>query len=139
MVSKIHETIANSRKDFLHKLTTKIVNEYDVICLEDLNVSGMMKNRHLSKAIADVGIFELNRQLEYKAQWYGKQVVKISRWEPSTKTCSSCGQVRIMKLSQRVYGCECGLVIDRDLNAALNIKRAGLVLSGAVYQIDKAA
>ncbi|WP_432741818.1 zinc ribbon domain-containing protein [Methylobacter sp. G7] len=68
-----------------------------------------------------------------------KTVVKISCWEPSTKTCSSCGQVRMMELSQRVYACECGLTIDRDLNAALNIKRAGLVLSGDVYQIDKAA
>jgi putative transposase len=139
VVARIHEKIANSRKDFLHKLTTKLVSENDVICVEDLNVSGMMKNRCLSKAVADVGIFELNRQLEYKASWYGKQVVKISRWEPSTKTCSSCGQVRIMKLSQRVYECECGLVLDRDLNAAINIKRAGLVLSGAVYQLGKVA
>lgn len=140
IVARIHEKIANSRKDFLHKLTTKIVNENDVICLEDLNVSGMLKNRKLSKAVADVGIFELNRQLEYKAAWYGKQVVKISRWEPSTKKCSSCGQIRIMKLSQRVYECECGLVLDRDLNAAINIKAAGLVVtSGAIYQLEKVA
>jgi len=104
-----------------------------------LNVSGMMKNRCLSKAVADVGIFELNRQVEYKAAWYGKSVVKISRWEPSTKKCSGCGQVRIMKLSQRVYECDCGLVLDRDENAAINIKRAGLVLSGAIYQPEKVA
>jgi len=139
VVARIHEKIANSRKDFLHKLTTKLVSENDVICVEDLNVSGMMKNRCLSKAVADVGIFELNRQLEYKASWYGKQVVKISRWEPSTKTCSSCGQVRIMKLSQRVYECECGLVLDRDLNAAINIKMAGIAMSGQSYQLDKVA
>jgi putative transposase len=139
VVAKIHEKIANSRKDFLHKLTTKLVSENDVICVEDLNVSGMMKNRKLSKAVADVGIFELNRQIEYKAQWYGKEVIKISRWFPSTKTCSSCGNVRIMKLSQRVYECECGLTMDRDLNAAINIKKAGEVLSGAIYQLDKAA
>jgi putative transposase len=139
VVARIHEKIANSRKDFLHKLTTKLVSENDVICVEDLNVSGMMKNRCLSKAVADIGIFELNRQIEYKAAWYGKQVMKISRWFPSTKTCSACGKIRIMKLSQRVYECECGLVLDRDLNAAINIKRAGLVLSGAVHQIDKAA
>ena len=139
VVARIHEKIANSRKDFLHKLTTKLVSENDVICVEDLNVSGMLKNRKLSKAVADVGIFELNRQIEYKAAWYGKQVVKISRWEPSTKTCSACGQVRIMKLSQRVYECECGLTMDRDENAAINIKRAGLVLSGAIYPLDKAA
>jgi putative transposase len=139
VVAKIHEKIANSRKDFLHKLTTKLVTENDVICVEDLNVSGMMKNRCLSKAVADVGIYEFNRQLEYKSQWYGKQVIKISRWEPSTKKCSSCGNIKVMKLSQRVYECECGLVLDRDLNAAFNIKRAGLVLSGAVYQLGKAA
>jgi putative transposase len=139
IVAKIHEKIANSRKDFLHKVTTKLVTENDALFLEDLNVSGMLKNRKLSKAVADVGIFELNRQIEYKAQWYGKQVVKISRWEPSTKQCSSCGNIRIMKLSQRTYECECGLVIDRDLNAAINIKRAGIVLSGAIYQPEKAA
>ena len=139
VVARIHEKIANSRKDFLHKLTTKLVGENDVICVEDLNVSGMMKNRKLSKAVADVGIHELNRQVEYKSQWYGKQVIKISRWEPSTKKCSNCGQIRIMKLSQRVYECECGLVMDRDLNAAINIKKAGEVLSGAIYQLDKAA
>lgn len=139
VVAKIHEKIANSRKDFLHKLTTKLVSENDVICVEDLNVSGMLKNRKLSKAVADVGIFELNRQIEYKAQWYGRQVIKISRWEPSTKKCSSCGNIRIMKLSQRTYECECGLVLDRDLNAAINIKRAGLVLSGAIYQLEKVA
>jgi putative transposase len=139
VVAKIHEMIANSRKDFLHKLTTKIVSEYDVIAVEDLNVTGMMKNRCLSKAIADVGIFELNRQLEYKAAWYGKQVVKISRWEPSTKTCSACGNVQVMKLSQRVYECECGLNMCRDLNAAHNIKRAGLALGGAMYQPERIA
>lgn len=140
VVARIHEKIANSRKDFLHKVTTKLVSENDIICVEDLNVSGMMKNLCLSKAVADVGIFELNRQIEYKAAWYGKQVVKISRWFPSTKTCSSCGQVRIMKLSQRIYECECGLVMDRDENASINIKAAGIVvLSGQSYQLDKAA
>ena len=139
VIAKIHEKIANSRKDFLHKLTTNLVSENDVICVEDLNVAGMLKNRKLSKAVADVGIFELNRQIEYKAAWYGKTVIKISRWYPSTKTCSSCGNIRIMKLSQRVYECECGLIIDRDLNAAINIKRAGEALSGAIYQPEKVA
>ncbi len=139
VVAKIHEKIANSRKDFLHKLTTKLVSENDVIAAEDLNVSGMLKNRKLSKAVADVGIFELNRQLEYKAAWYGKQVVKISRWFPSTKTCSACGTIKPMKLSERVYECGCGLSLDRDENAAINIKAAGLAVSGAIYQLDKVA
>lgn len=134
VVAKIHEKISNSRKDFLHKQTTKIVTENDIICLEDLNVSGMMQNRKLSKAVADVGIFELNRQIEYKAKWYGKEVVKISRWQPTTKTCSNCGQIHPMKLSDRVFNCDCGLSLNRDENAAINIKMAGNVIRGALHQ-----
>ncbi len=99
----------------------------------------MLKNRKLSKAVADVGIFELNRQIEYKSQWYGKKVVKISRWIPSTKTCRSCGAIKPMKLSERVYACDCGLSLDRDLSAAINIKTAGLAVSGAIYQPEKVA
>lgn len=139
VVARLHETITHSRKDFLHKLTTKLVSENDVICVEDLNVSGMLKNRKLSKAVADVGLFELNRQIEYKSQWYGKKVIKISRWIPSTKTCSSCGAMKPIKLSERVYECGCGLSLDRDLNAAINIKTAGLAVSGAIYQPEKVA
>jgi putative transposase len=128
VVAKVHEKIANSRKDFLHKLTTKIVSENDVICVEDLNVSGMMKNRCLAKAIADVGIHELNRQLKYKAYWYGKEVVTIDRWFPSTKKCSACGQLRPMSLRERTYKCNCGFTLDRDENAAINILNEGLRL-----------
>jgi putative transposase len=133
-VAKIHETIANCRKDFLHKLTTKIVHEYDYISVEDLNVSGMLKNRCLSKAISDVGIFELNRQLKYKADWYGKEITVISRWFPSTKMCSACGKIHKMKLSDRMMNCDCGLSLNRDENAAINIKQAGLVCRGASNQ-----
>lgn len=129
-VARIHEDISNCRKDFLHKLTTKLVRENDVICLEDLNVSGMMKNYKLSKAIADVGMFELKRQLEYKANWYGKEIITISRWFPSTRMCSGCGQLHDMKLDDRVMQCDCGLTIDRDENAAINIKAAGIVVRG---------
>ena len=135
VVAKIHEMITNSRKDFLHKLSTKLVTDYDVIALEDLNVSGMMKNRKLSKAVADVGIFELNRQIKYKADWYGKSVIVISRWEPTTKICSGCGQLHDMKLSDRVLNCECGLSINRDLNAAINIKTAGNVVRGELNRL----
>jgi putative transposase len=131
VVAKVHEKIANSRKDFLHKLTTKIVSENDVICLEDLNVSGMMQNRKLSKAVADVGLFELNRQIKYKAKWYGKEVINVGRFYPSTKTCSACGQKKVMKLSDRIYKCDCGLVLDRDFNAAINIKNEGVRLIAA--------
>ena len=126
VIARIHEKIANSRKDFLNKLTHKLVTENDLIFLEDLNVSGMMKNGCLSKAIADVGIFELTRQIKYKAAWYGKTVSVIDRWYPSTKTCSDCGAIKPMRLKDRVYRCECGLSLDRDLNAALNIKRQGM-------------
>lgn len=123
-VARIHAKITDSRKDFLHKLTTRLVREFDFIGIEDLNVSGMMKNRCLSKAVADAGMFELKRQLEYKAAWYGKEVVQVSRWEPTTKTCSACGQLHDMPLSERVMSCDCGLTMDRDHNAAINVLAA---------------
>jgi putative transposase len=92
--------------------------------------SGNMKNSKLSKAVADVGMFELKRQLEYKANWYGKEISTISRWFPSTRMCSGCGQLHDMKLADRVMQCDCGLTIDRDENAAINIKTAGIVVRG---------
>jgi len=128
VVAKIHEKITNSRKDFLHKLTTKLIQEHDVIAIEDLNVKGMVKNRKLSKAVSDIGMFELKRQLEYKANWYGKTIIQIDRWFPSTKTCSDCGQIHNMKLSDRTMNCDCGFSLDRDWNAAINIKAAGNVV-----------
>jgi putative transposase len=133
-VAKVHAHIANCRKDFLHKETTKIIKSYDFIYIEDLNVKGMLRNRKLSKAVADVGIFELTRQLEYKANWYQKKVVKISRWYPSTQLCSNCNTRHKMSLGIRVMKCDyCGLNLDRDLNAAINIKAAGeVVLAGGV-------
>lgn len=139
VVARIHAKIASSRLDFLHKITTGIVRGYDQISIEDLNVSGMLKNRCLSKAVADVGIFELTRQLEYKALWYGKAVTKIDRWFPSTKTCSTCGTIHEMTLKDRVMKCDCGLEICRDLNAAINIELAGNVRCGESYQPGAAA
>lgn len=129
-VARVHERIANSRLDFLHKETTRLIKGYDHIIIEDLNVSGMVKNRCLAKAVSDVGMFELRRQLEYKAKWYGKEVTVIDRWFPSTKICSGCGQIHDMKLPDRTMSCDCGLTIDRDLNAAINIKAAGIVVRG---------
>jgi len=128
-------SLTGSEKLVVLEEDSKIVAEYDYISVEDLNVKGMMQNRKLSKAVADVGIFELNRQLAYKAGWYGKDVTVISRWFPSTKTCSSCGQVHEMKLSDRVMNCDCGLNLDRDLNAAINIKWAGNVQRGEANQL----
>jgi len=127
-VARVHEKIINCRRDRQHKLTTKLVEDYDIIYIEDLNVSGMLKNRKLAKAVADVGMFEIKRQLLYKAEWYGKQIHLIDRWEPTSKKCSNCQKIHDMKLSDRSMSCECGLMLDRDENAAINILKAWKVL-----------
>ena len=115
------QKVVNLRTDTLHKLTTRLVDQFDVICIEDLNVSGMIKNHHLARSIANAGFYEFRRQLEYKTAWYGKKLVVADRWYPSSKTCSGCGKQHEMPLDQRTYRCECGLVLDRDVNAALNL------------------
>ena len=123
-VARLHARIANVRQDALHKLTTTLVRNYRHMVIEDLNVKGMMRNRKLSRAIADVGFGELRRQLAYKAEAEETLVTVADRWFPSSKTCSGCGAVKDMPLSQREYVCEvCGMVEDRDLNAALNLER----------------
>ena len=126
-VARIHARIANRRSDTLHKLTTMLARTYSDICIEDLNVAGMMKNHHLAKAISDASFYELRRQLEYKTAKTGAKLHVIDRWHPSSKTCSQCGSVKAkLSLTERVYRCEhCGLVIDRDLNAAINLMVAG--------------
>lgn len=128
VVAKLHEKIANQRNDFLHKVSTAIIKQYDTVCLEDLNIAGMMKNGSLAKAISDVSWYEFTRLLEYKAEWYGKNIVRIGRFQPSSKTCSCCGHVLAeLDLSVREWACvECGSRHDRDLNAANNIKNFGL-------------
>lgn len=124
-VARIHAKIANSREDFLHKLTTSLVKDYDLIIMESLNVKGMMANRKLSKAVADVGMFELSRKVAYKADWHGKNQQKIDQWFPSTKMCCECGQIHNLKLSDRWMSCDCGNEIDRDENASRNILAEG--------------
>lgn len=128
VVAKLQEHIANKRKDFLHKTSTAIVKQYDTICLEDLNVTGMMQNKKLSRHIADVSWYEFSRMLEYKADWNGKNIIYIGRFEPSSKICSNCGNhFKELKLSDRVWICQkCGNEHDRDENAAKNIKTFGL-------------
>lgn len=128
VVAKLHEKIANKRKDFLHKTSSAIIKKYDTICLEDLNVKGMMQNSKLSKAIADVSWSQFMRILEYKAKWYGKNISYLGRFEASSKICSTCGNhFKDLKLSDRIWTCEkCGTNHDRDQNAALNIKLFGL-------------
>ena len=123
-VAKCHRDIANRRNDFLHKLSTLLVKYYDTICLEDLNVEGMMKNHHLSNSIQSAAWSEFVRQLKYKSDWYGKNVVFIGRFEPSSKTCSKCGYVKSdLQLNDREWVCpKCGEKHDRDVNAAINIR-----------------
>jgi putative transposase len=125
-IARIHRKIANIRKDTLHKLTTYLSKNHAVIGLEDLNVSGMMASRKLAKAIGDMGFYELGRQLEYKCQLYGSQLVKVDRFYPSSKTCSNCGHINeSLSLKERIFKCsECGFECDRDLNASINLEKA---------------
>jgi putative transposase len=122
-VSKIHKKIADIRKDFLHKTTTFLTDNFKYIAIENLNVKGMMANRKLSKAISDLGFFEFKRQLEYKAKLKDNIINIIDRWFPSSKTCSNCGNKKEkLLLSERIFDCEkCAIKIDRDLNASINI------------------
>jgi putative transposase len=125
-IARLHRRIANIRSDTLHKLTTYISKNHAVIGLEDLNVSGMMANRKLAKAIGDMGFYEFRRQLEYKTQLYGSKLVFVDRFYPSSKTCSNCGALKeSVSLSQRVFRCdECSFEFDRDTNASINLEKA---------------
>ena len=124
-LAKLYRKVSNQRKNTLHQLTTSLAKTKQVIVIEDLNVAGMLKNHHLAQAIADVGFYEFKRQLTYKAAWSGSRVILANRWEPSSKTCSGCGWVDDdLTLADRTFHCQqCGLVIDRDLNAAINLER----------------
>ena len=128
-VNKWHKKIANCRIDFLQKLSTKLIRDYDIICMEDLNSSGMIKNHKLAKSISDASFFEFNRELEYKARWNYKLISRIDRFYPSSQICSHCGNKssQTKDLGVRTYICEeCGLEIDRDYNASINILNEGL-------------
>jgi putative transposase len=123
-LAKLHERIANIRRNGLHQLTTRITQRFRTIGIEDLNVKGMLGNRRLSRAIADMGFGELRRQLMYKTAWRGGQVIVVNRWYPSSKTCSNCGhRLEELGLAQRHWTCpKCGVLHDRDINAAINLK-----------------
>jgi putative transposase len=132
-VARLHARIADRRRDFQHKLTTRLIRENQTICVESLAVKQMLQHPTLAKAIADVGWGEILRQLEYKANWYGRTLVKIDRWYPSSKTCSVCGFVlETLDLEERTWTCpQCGTLHDRDTNAAQNIVAEGLRQSAA--------
>jgi putative transposase len=126
-LARLYRKVRNQRHNTLHQLTSQLAKTKSVVVIEDLHVAGMLKNHHLAQAIGDVGCFEFRRQLVYKAAWYGSQVVLADRWEPSSKTCSGCGWYdETLALADRTFHCRnprvaCGLVLDRDLNAALNL------------------
>ena len=126
-VARLHARVADVRADAINKATTMIAETYSVVCVEDLNVAGMVKNRHLARSVSDAALGEFRRQLEYKTTRTGAVLRVVDRWFPSSKTCSNCGVVKAkLSLSERTFNCDaCGLSIDRDVNAAINICVAG--------------
>ena len=131
-IQKIHQQINDMRTDFLNKVSTAITKQYDTVVIEDLNTQGMMGNHKLAKSISDQGWYRFRQMLQYKAEWRGINLITIGRFEPSSKLCSGCGNIkRDLKLSDRIYYCNaCGLEMDRDLNAAINIRNMGLIKVG---------
>jgi putative transposase len=126
-LARLHARISNVRRDWLHQTTTRLVREFSVIGIEDLNVRGLMANENLARNIGDIGFHEFRRQLEYKARLYGTDLVTASRWFPSSKICSACGRIsEELPLSIREWTCECGTFHDRDINAARNLRRYAL-------------
>ena len=124
---KVIKRLTNIRRNHLHKTTSEIIKRKpSFICIEDLNVSGMMKNKHLSKAIQQQGFYEFRRQIQYKSEWNNIPVIIADRFFPSSKLCSCCGEIKKdLRLSDRIYRCDCGNIIDRDFQASLNLKQYG--------------
>jgi putative transposase len=129
-VARVHARITDRRRDFLHKLTTRLVRENQAVVIEDLSVRNMTRNHHLARAISDAAWRQMRAMLEYKCQWYGRDLVVTGRWYPSSKTCSACGHTAAgLPLGVREWECEsCGVRHDRDINAAVNIRAAGLAV-----------
>lgn len=136
VLSRQYEKVTNKRKDFLHKTSKYLIDHYDTICLETLSASNMMKNHHLAQALSDISIGTFNAYMDYKAEWYGKNIIRIGRFEPSSKMCA-CGHIhRELKLSDRVWTCPvCGAINQRDLLAAYNIKRFAFKLNNTAGKV----
>ncbi len=129
-VARVHARIADRRRDFLHKLTTRLVRENQTVVIEDLTVRNLIKNHTLARAISDAAWTELRSMLEYKCAWYGRELVVVDRWFASSKLCGACGTIcGKLPLNVREWTCDCGSVHDRDVNAARNILAAGLAAS----------
>jgi putative transposase len=130
--ARLHYRIACQRQDYLHQLSSSLARTKSVIVLEDLHVRGLQRNKHLALSISDAGMGELRRQLSYKSEWYGATLIVAHRFFPSSKLCSGCGVITdTLSLSQRVFDCDaCGVSLDRDENAAINLRRLGLSATG---------
>ncbi|WP_297214984.1 transposase [Thermoplasma sp.] len=133
-LQKEYMNLKDMREDFYDKVSTAIAKQYDTIVIEDLNVQGMMQNHHIAKSLSDVSFYSFKQKLLYKAEKYGKNIIEIGRFDPSSKICSRCGNIKHdLKLSDRIYHCDvCGLTIDRDHNASKNIRKIGLIKVGSV-------
>ena len=138
-IARLHQKVADKRHDTQHQLSRKLTKQFHAIVIEDLNVSGMLKNHKLARHIADVGFYELRRQLEYKSQWYGNTLIVADRWFPSSKRCSRCGETKSsLELSERIFQCEtCESSIDRDLNAAINLQLLSTGSSPGIYALGQ--
>jgi putative transposase len=141
IVAKLHEHIRNQREDYLHKTSMQIIRSFDTVCLEDLNIKGMMQNETLALAIGEVGWYKFKTMLEYKADWYGKNILYIGRFQPSSKLCSHCGNIfKELGLKDRSWTCQsCGTHHERDENAAKNIKSFGLRNKPSTVNVSRLA
>lgn len=133
-IAKLHRRVFRQREHYYHQITNELIRDNQTIVLESLGIKNMIKNHSLARSISDVSWGLFTETLKYKANWHGREIVKLDRFYPSTKTCSSCGAVKDVLLKERVYNCECGLSLDRDINAAINIRNSGLKIPGVLME-----